>query len=219
MQFDEFYERFGGSVRTKKVADPAKPSDGRKRPYPVPGSSPLPKNLVRLCPWEVEYLFAVARRASHGILETGRFSGGSTFVMACAAKPGVPIYSIDIAPQDDAAARRYLSEYVPDANVELIVGDSQRGKFPQIGPVDLLFIDGDHSYDGCMRDIENWYDHLLPNGHLVFHDSYLGRHGVQDAILDFMDRHRELQVIQSPVIGPSYWQYPAGSIAHLIRRG
>ena len=65
----------------------------------------------------------------------------------------------------------------------------------------------------------NWYEHLAPGGHLLFHDAYLGRHGVQDAAADFMDRHPELQVIQSPYIGARYWQYPAGSLAHFIRRG
>jgi hypothetical protein len=69
-----------------------------------------------------------------------------------------------------------------------------------------------------MNDIVNWYDNLVPNGHLILHDAYLGNWGVQDAIVDFMDRHPELQVIQSPFIGPHHWQYPAGSIAHLIKR-
>jgi len=69
-----------------------------------------------------------------------------------------------------------------------------------------------------MNDIVNWYDHLVPNGHLVFHDSYLGEWGVQDAIADFMDGHPELQVVQSPFIGTHYWLYPAGSMAHLIKR-
>ena len=36
---------------------------------------------------------------------------------------------------------------------------------------------------------------VVPNGHLVFHDSYLGEWGVQDAIADFMDGHPELQVV------------------------
>jgi hypothetical protein len=38
----------------------------------------------------------------------------------------------------------------------LIVGDSEKGRFPDIRPYDLLFIDDDHSYQGCSADIANW---------------------------------------------------------------
>jgi hypothetical protein len=41
---------------------------------------------------------------------------------------------------------------------------------------------------------------------------------VQDAIADFMIDHPELQVILSPYIGAHHWLYPAGSMAHLIKR-
>lgn len=36
--------------------------------------------------------------------------------------------------------------------------------------VDLVFIDGDHSYEGCKSDIENWIPHLKGGGFLVIHD-------------------------------------------------
>lgn len=224
MDYGEFFARYGGSARTKNLHREADPAAGtrastNKRHMTLPPPGALPAEFIRLCPWEMEYLFTVARRARHGILETGRFNGGSLFVMACAAKPGVPLYSIDNNPQNDTVLLERLSAAVPDAKLELIVGDSQHARYPQIGTVDVLFIDGDHSYEGCMADIVNWYGSLAVNGHLLFHDAYLGRHGVQDAIVDFMDGHPELQVIQSPFIGRNYWHYPAGSIAHLIRRG
>jgi predicted O-methyltransferase YrrM len=224
LDYSEFFAKYGGSARTKNLhreADPAAGirASGNKRHMKLPPPGALPAEFIRLCPWEMEYLFTVARRARLGILETGRFNGGSLFVMTCAAKPGVPIYSIDLKPQNDALLLELLSAAVPDANPELIVGDSQHVRYPQIGAVDLLFIDGDHSYEGCMADIANWYGNLAVNGHLLFHDAYLGRHGVQDAIADFMNGHPELQVIHSPFIGRNYWNYAVGSIAHLIRRG
>lgn len=224
MDYAEFFKRFGGSCRTKNLfrpaKEPGKPNPrANKRHFPLPPVEDLPAEFIRLCPWEMEYVFAVARRARLGILETGRFNGGSLFVMACAAKKGVPIHSIDIAPQNDLLLKGILSAFVPEANIDIILGDSQHTKYPQIGTVDVLFIDGDHSYEGCMADTENWYGNLAVSGHLLFHDAYLGDHGVQDAIADFVDRHPELQVIQSPFIGPTYWNYPAGSIAHFIKRG
>jgi predicted O-methyltransferase YrrM len=213
VNYHEFYAKFGGSARTKNIG----PAERNLRAYTLPDQSGLPKEFIRLDPWEMEYLFSVARRARRGIIETGRYNGGSCFLMACAA-PDVPIYSIDLAPKDDELLRQKFAEHGIGGKVDLIVGDSQKQKYPQIGAVDVLFIDGDHSYDGCMNDMVNWYDHLCVNGHLILHDSYLGHWGVQDAIADFMDMHQELQVIQSPFIGAHYWHYPAGSMAHLIKR-
>jgi predicted O-methyltransferase YrrM len=210
MDYKTFFDRFGGSLRRKHTG---------KRSYPLPATSEMPQQFIRLCPWEAEYLFTVARRARIGILETGRFNGGSLFLMGCAAPDNVPIYSIDIAPQNDDLLREKLQAFLPGRSIDLIVGDSQHGSYPHIGTIDLLFIDGDHTYEGCLNDLRNWYGNLTVGEHLVLHDAYLGQHGVQDALLDFMQQHPELDVVQSPYIGPSHWQYPAGSIAHLVRRG
>lgn len=216
MDYKTFFKRFGGATRTKNLAGPGAPAN--RRAFALPGSSELPKDFIRLCPWEAEYLFTVARRARLGIIETGRFNGGSCFVMACAA-PTTPIWSIDLEPQDDERLRSLFEATGVGGNVDLIVGDSQHAKYDQIGVADLLFIDADHTYNGCLADILNWYDCLAPNGHLVFHDAYLGSWGVQDAIIDFWDDHPELEVVQSPFIGANYWTYPAGSICHFVKRG
>jgi hypothetical protein len=38
-------------------------------------------------------------------------------------------------------------------------------------PIDLLFIDGDHLEPGVRRDWDDWHDHVVPGGHVAFHDS------------------------------------------------
>ena len=38
-------------------------------------------------------------------------------------------------------------------------------------PVDFLFIDGDHSYDGLKGDWEAWSDQVAPGGVVALHDS------------------------------------------------
>jgi len=88
-----------------------------------------------------------------------------------------------------------------------------------LGSFDVLFIDGDHSYEGCSADIENWYPLLARNGHMLFHDSWLGAPGVQDAIADFIDSHSDAQVLISPFMGRDYRENPHGSLAHVIKRG
>jgi hypothetical protein len=41
-------------------------------------------------------------------------------------------------------------------------------------PIDLLFIDGDHSVEGCRRDWDGFHEHIAPDGVVLFHDSRLG---------------------------------------------
>jgi predicted O-methyltransferase YrrM/MoaA/NifB/PqqE/SkfB family radical SAM enzyme len=55
-------------------------------------------------------------------------------------------------------------------NVGLIEGDSL-GVVPTLsGPFDVIFIDGNHSYEYVFRDALNCWRLLAPNGFIVFHD-------------------------------------------------
>ena len=124
MDYRTFHERFGGSFRTKHLAPPdwgqwiarRLRKGGRKRvrgrvrnrvPWALPTHSGLPHEFIRLDPWEAEYLFMVASLAEAGIVEIGRYRGGSSFLLACANERR-PIYSIDRDPQDDALVQRLL---------------------------------------------------------------------------------------------------------------
>ena len=222
--------RYGGSCRTKnllvlptrrrelasfawKLVRGRLPTVNR-RPFAPHGSSRLPREFIRLDPWEAEYLFLVAARARRGIVEIGRFHGGSTFLLAC-ANPEIPIWSIDLAPQDDERLRTLFAQESVGDNVRLLIGDSQHGLFSGIGPYDLLFIDGDHSYEGCTADLESHFSSLAPGGHVLLHDSYDdGALDVQQAVIDFCDRH-EVETLRSPYNIASHWHTSAGSIAHL----
>jgi hypothetical protein len=44
-------------------------------------------------------------------------------------------------------------------------------------PLDLVFIDGDHSEAGCERDWLDWHGHVRIGGHVVFHDARADRPG------------------------------------------
>lgn len=215
--YSNFYKHFGGAARTKHTVAPADFAAhcDNKRPYLLPETCDLPREFIRLCPWEMEFLFTVARRAKRGIVEIGRYNGGSTFVLAC-ANPHVPIWSIDIKPQNDDLLREQFARFDVGGNVQLIVGDSRKTR-DDVKDYDFLFIDGDHSYEGCSADIAAWAPRLATSGHLMFHDSYLGGYGVQDAIIDFADRNPDFSVLTSPYIGAEHWHYPTGSMAHLLR--
>lgn len=227
MKYQEFNRRFGASYRTKNISWNSRPPliamrkllKARKRKnqrdWKLPWFSELPREYIRLCPWEGEYLFNLARLSKLGILETGRFHGGSCFLMSC-ANPDVPIHSIDIDPKDDSRLKAFFEKFGVGRNVDLIVGDSQNTKYPQIKEYDVLWIDGDHSYDGCTADLNNWYDNLQPGGHIVLHDCYDGNE-VKTSILDFIANHPEATPVNTPYRSSVYWQYPEGSIFHMIK--
>lgn len=232
MKYQDFYNRFGGSFRTKHLSFERPGLTGRvksclhflmnrrderfinKRFYPLASRSELPRDFIRLEPWEAEYLYLLASRARRGIVEVGRFYGGSTFLMAC-ANPETPLWSIDLAPQNDARLRGFFDTHRIGRNVQLIQGDSQKTTYPEIGEIDLLFIDGDHSYEGCTNDLENWFPKVAPGGHVVLHDCYFGS-DVQSSVLDFIARH-PVQVVRSPYIIGSHWHTSYGSMTHFLK--
>jgi predicted O-methyltransferase YrrM len=45
------------------------------------------------------------------------------------------------------------------------------------GEVDLVFVDGDHSEEGCELDWQSWQALISADGQLVFHDARQGRPG------------------------------------------
>jgi predicted O-methyltransferase YrrM len=55
--------------------------------------------------------------------------------------------------------------------------------------IDFVFIDGDHSYEGCAKDIDLWYPKLKEGGLLSGHDYRDGRnYGVKQAVHEFAAR-------------------------------
>lgn len=176
----------------------------------------LPKGFIRLEVDEADYLFMLAATAKKGILELGRCHGGSTYLLSH-ANPNIPIWSIDLAPRDDALARSYLEKNELGKNTKFLLGDTQRGDWPEVGDFDLLFVDADHSYAGCLADLEQWWPRLLPGGHAALHDA-LHKSTVTDAIIDFLDRHADAEAIRGPYMPSGSWRNWGGAIAHLHKK-
>lgn len=195
--------------RLKLAARSKHRSEQRKVEFPA-GQGVIPKDFIRMEPWEIEYLYMVALNVKHGILETGRFKGGSTLTFAHATSK--PIFSIDIGPQDDNVLNSLLDQCKLSHNVNLIVGDSQHSKYDQVGSYDLLFVDGDHSFQGCLNDLNNWWDNLVVGGHVLCHDCYMGNE-VQQAVIEFI-KDKNVRVFLSPYIQSQHWLLPHGSLCH-----
>ena len=184
-------------------------------PYNLSTASVIPREFIRLDPWEMEYLYSVAKFAKKGIVELGRFNGGSTIVLSI-ANTKVKKYSIDIKPQDDDKCLRLLEQLNCNNNLNLIIGDSQKAKYDDIKSYDFLFVDGDHSYNGCLNDLNNWWDALESGGHVILHDCYLGNE-VQEAAVDFL-ANKNVKIIIAPYRGLEHWHNRAsGSLCHFIK--
>lgn len=129
---------------------------------------------------EAAHLFRTARAIGPGTLvEIGRFKGGGTLLLAAAMHPASELYSYDLQARPllgvsgaelDLALEQALRRFGFEARVHLVVGDSRTSP-PPPAPCSLIFIDGDHSYEGARSDLERWMELVAPGGHVLFHDA------------------------------------------------
>ena len=54
--------------------------------------------------------------------------------------------------------------------------------------IDLAFVDGDHSYDGCLNDLEAVLPKMKPNCYILVHDCYQDSDCLK-ALLYFVNKH------------------------------
>lgn len=138
--------------------------------------------------WQVEeeicpFLEFVKKRKPKVILEIGTAGGGSLFMLAKIASNNARIISIDLPEGKFGGGypKSRISIYKAFAKgkqkIELIRGNSQSQETLQITKsclngelFDLIFIDGDHSYEGVKSDFENYSKLLNKNGIIAFHD-------------------------------------------------
>ena len=150
------------------------------------------------------------------VVEIGRFRGGSTVIIAAALERGaLHSYDIDTRQERDGAEldrqlTGVLERYGLTDRVRLHVADS-KSAVPPPGPIDILFVDGDHSEEGVRADFEHWSPQLRPGGHLLFHDAV--------AAPDFVSPSVSGPARVADSIGDDFErQAGAGSIAHFVRR-
>jgi predicted O-methyltransferase YrrM len=131
-------------------------------------------------------LLAACVPARGTIVEIGSFKGRSTVMLAkVASHYGLgPVVAID--PHNspillDHQANPDASSYQDFLNsirtagvsnhVESLVAYSTDVAESWHRPIRLLWIDGDHSYDGAKKDLDNFFPHLVPGGVVAFHDA------------------------------------------------
>ena len=140
-------------------------------------SNQLNHGIALLTLDEAARLYGLASGA-RTIAEIGRFKGGSTLLLATAMPADGELWSYDLhvkltgsvdGDDLDRELTDALVRYGLVDRVHVVVGDSRTAE-PPPRPCNLVFVDGDHSYEGTRADYLAWRDRVAPGGHLVFHD-------------------------------------------------
>jgi predicted O-methyltransferase YrrM len=145
--------------------------------------------------FEKEYIRDEAQRIkARRILEVGAFKGQTTAVLSrVAAQNGGSVIAID--PMRWASKPAHFFEWIDGLlhpfsyestfwknvrktghdNVTLIRALSTDAELiarpdPRLAEFDLVFIDGEHTYEGVLADIKNWGSRVRPGGLILMHD-------------------------------------------------
>jgi predicted O-methyltransferase YrrM len=130
---------------------------------------------------ELTFLFAsIKNTQAQSYMEIGSEYGGSLYVLSHALPPGSIIQSIDYPLNDKKSnvLKSVLKRIETKGYVTgLISGDSHsedvleqvRGLHTPAS-IDILFIDGDHSYTGVKKDYDTYSEFVKTGGLIAFHD-------------------------------------------------
>lgn len=135
---------------------------------------------------EAKLLYELAREVRGGcIVEVGAYRGRTTVALGRGSLDGrrVPVFSIEphqtftgvlggkFGPADAGAFHRAMVETGCYHVVRLVSLSSEQVTPGWRSPVALLWIDGDHRYEGVRRDFESWRPHLIAGATVVFDDA------------------------------------------------
>jgi hypothetical protein len=197
--FDNFIVLVGRLIRSIKVYSNLKKT-AEKNPVFYGEFLEMLKNMVSSTSSEfglgVSLFSLVVSTQAKTIIEIGRFQGFSTLSLAAGLrfvetnfpvhpkdfatrpdvdyerlgrKEGGKLYSIDLTLKphaEEVVKNNNLSEYV-----EFITVNSLKVDLEVVA--DILFIDGDHTYEGCRSDVAKYVPaNLRPGGYFILHDYF-----------------------------------------------
>ncbi len=203
---------------------------------PVPGTSMVELNCVRgfLVPGDIAFLFNLATEILPGgsYLEVGSWLGLSAIVVANGLLANLNlsarVYCVgtwrgSAEHQDLHDVRqeclyeqflRNVAEAQMDCFIRPVPGDSADVAARWPGPdLDTIFIDGDHSLEGCSRDIIAWRRHLKPGGRLLGHEAVPGSN-VERAVHRFCAETGSTMSVHPPAGGTLHLGGPLSAPAH-----
>lgn len=158
--------------------------------------------------------FCQQRGSLNVLVEIGTARGGLLYSLSQIASHDALIISIDLpgAPygggQTSSERNLFASFSKPEQQVHFISGDSKKlatreqlRTLLNSRPIDLLVIDGDHSYDGVRLDYLNYKMFMAPQGIIAFHDieMYPEEWGTENAVGSFWktvaSNHHTIEIV------------------------
>ena len=161
--------------RMKKINWPDKYEIARMRPLSMPS---------KWCIGHLPFLFALVEIAKpKTIVELGSYSGASLFGFCQAVAHlqydtricGVDLWEGDVHMGEFSSSiyqdvSRYVDEKYPDTELIQKSFDDASMLFSDAS-IDILHIDGTHTYDAVRNDFETWKPKLSDQGVVLFHDT------------------------------------------------
>lgn len=157
--------------------------------------------------WQLLAKYASQTPQDAVFVEIGTHTGDTALVMAEAA-PWAQIWTIDTGERwvweghkiEDY--RQFLGDRFAGHDIHFLRGSSYfREGIVAVGGfdwlLDLLFIDGDHSYDAVMSDLIRWAPKVKIDGYMLLHDDVLGEMDkVYGALRDYISVHGEWEILE-----------------------
>jgi predicted O-methyltransferase YrrM len=148
------------------------------------------------------------------VLEIGTALGGTLFGFAQTAASDARLITIDLPAGGFGGgyypARGYLYRRFARGGqtIHPILGDSHRVEMVTrvqelLGgrSVDFLFVDGDHEYEGVLKDYELYAPLVRPGGLIAFHDIVPGDEGLVGGVPRFWEElkgsHKTTELVES----------------------
>jgi predicted O-methyltransferase YrrM len=151
-------------------------------------------NIFTHLTWAEKYkLFSLARRC-HGtvFLEIGSYLGASAHIIAAAIEPkkNAKLFCVDTWKNDAMSEGTRMTHHLFLSNTERyrnlitpLCGNSSDVSRSFQNSIDFLFIDGDHSYEGVLTDVDAWFPKLSKQALVLFHDISWAE-GVQRVVME-----------------------------------
>lgn len=140
--------------------------------------------VSKLRPGQLEAL--LASMPSGGLaLEVGTLDGVTAAKLA-QAHSDATVWSVD--PFYQGSPANWMSNRQPNQRLLVGVLGDLLAVVPGVGPFGMVFVDGDHRYAECRKDLDGAWALLRPTGRLWVHD-YGFRGGVTKAVDEFCEVH------------------------------
>lgn len=151
----------------------------------------LKANLGAFSEYDQEVLVPEVAKLKSGqvYLEVGVDKGKSLSIARMVAGKAVDIFGVDL--RDDPKVDDTVFIQSDSTIAAELWGETEKRE------INVLFIDGDHTYEGCKADIDAWYPHMARDGVMLFHDCDATSPGVEKAVAEFAKNHK-LEVFYSP---------------------